>query len=393
MGYPSRLRVAVASLAVLLLAPGCGPSTIPHRTPEWDLEAQLRIGSHDDPAQALTAVGELVLGANGAVYISQPQEQRIKVFSSSGELVLTIGRKGDGPGEFSSIGSMGWLGDTLYVSDPYSRRVSLFRPDGTYVRSISNNWPAIQDVYRVLGIDRLMDDGTVVVATQVPSQLIADGSVTALPLVRMDTAGSVLATVAEISVRNSQMAMPVGNGALYSPQPFGDAPLFGVSPVGDFVVVLDRRAATSHQDAIMRFIKITSGGDTVVTQGMLYDPVRFQTELIDSILDHRSAAVTGLFGSAREARAAFSERIFRPSFFPPASAIAVASEDMVFIRREALSSSEALWEVVTSEGTHLGSVSMPSSGRVFRANGNEVWATVRDEFDVTYVVRYRVTRP
>jgi len=379
-------------IACLYLTSGCGEPSIQGRTPEWELEPELRIGSLDDPEQALTSVLALTLGPEGEIYVSQPQEQCIKVFSSSGQFLRTIGRKGEGPGEFIALGDMGWLADTLYVSDYLNQRVSFFGPDGSYLRSMSNAWPMIEEVFSPVLISRLLDDGTALVVAGFASRAIADGTVTAHPVFRMDTTGHVLRKVAEVSVQNSQIAVQVGGGTLYTDQPFGDAPLLGISPSGDFVVILDRRAARSRDDATMHFIKITSNGDTVLTRDIRYDPVPFLTELIDSVLDSRAADRAGMFGSAQEARKALDQRMFRPAFFPPASNLVVADEGWIFVRREALPGPEVLWDALSPEGVHLGSVSLPSSAQVFRATDTQVWTTERDEFDVTYVARYHIRK-
>jgi len=48
------------------------------------------------------------------------------VFDMSGKFVRNIGRDGAGPGEFRQIERFGWVGDTLWVSDPVLRRYTLF---------------------------------------------------------------------------------------------------------------------------------------------------------------------------------------------------------------------------------------------------------------------------
>lgn len=53
----------------------------------------------------------------GAVYIAQPQESRIRVFDDDGTFVRYIGRAGDGPGEFRSLGWICLRSDTLWASD------------------------------------------------------------------------------------------------------------------------------------------------------------------------------------------------------------------------------------------------------------------------------------
>jgi hypothetical protein len=142
----------------------------------------------------------------------------------------------------------------------------------------------------------------------------------------------------------------------------------------------------------MRFLKITSNGDTVQTRHIRYDPLPLPNEVIDSILDFRAARRGSATGSAQDVNRAVEEQVFRPAFYPPASMLVVADEDLIFLRREDLPGREVLWDVLSSEGISLGSVSLPISARVFRATDTHLWTTERDEFDVTYVVRYHILK-
>ncbi|MCB9519187.1 MAG: hypothetical protein H6691_09750 [Gemmatimonadales bacterium] len=54
-------------------------------------------------------------------------ERQLRVIAPDGSLLRTIGRAGEGPGEFSGPLQLGWLHDTLVVVDPGLARVTLFR--------------------------------------------------------------------------------------------------------------------------------------------------------------------------------------------------------------------------------------------------------------------------
>jgi len=72
----------------------------------------------------------------GRIFISDFQDQSIKVFDVNGNFVQTIGRQGEGPGEFSSVGRMTFLPDgRLMVTDSGSNRLSLFDREGSYLES------------------------------------------------------------------------------------------------------------------------------------------------------------------------------------------------------------------------------------------------------------------
>lgn len=63
----------------------------------------------------------------------------------SGELLKLVGRRGDGPGEYTRIASMQRVGDWLYTYDDISRRVSVHDRSGAFVRTINiSYWPPYQ---------------------------------------------------------------------------------------------------------------------------------------------------------------------------------------------------------------------------------------------------------
>ena len=77
-----------------------------------------------------------VVDRNGNIHIQDFQDQSIKVFGPNGEYMHSIGRKGEGPGEFSYIGQMAVLPDgRLWVTDGMTRRLNLFDSEGKYIES------------------------------------------------------------------------------------------------------------------------------------------------------------------------------------------------------------------------------------------------------------------
>ena len=77
-----------------------------------------------------------IVNQEGCIFISDIQDQTIKVFDSNGDFIRTIGRKGEGPGEFAYLGSQTFLPDgRLLAMDSMTMRLNLFDPEGTYLSS------------------------------------------------------------------------------------------------------------------------------------------------------------------------------------------------------------------------------------------------------------------
>ena len=106
--------------------------------------------------------------------------------------MTTIGRAGSGPGEFRGLGSIGFIGDTLYATDFQQRRTTLFGVDGRYLRTILAKPVPAEAVkidtgahrYRNLLPSRLLTGNRALAYPSIGSQEIADGKVTAIPLLR-----------------------------------------------------------------------------------------------------------------------------------------------------------------------------------------------------------------
>jgi hypothetical protein len=100
---------------------------------------ELAIGAEEgDSTKILSKPINVVVGSKGDIYVLDMQEKRIKKFDHNGDYLLMIGRPGQGPGEFM----MPYVitidhTDNLYVADYETRRISTFRPDGSFVASFA----------------------------------------------------------------------------------------------------------------------------------------------------------------------------------------------------------------------------------------------------------------
>jgi hypothetical protein len=129
MATMRRSRHVACYLAAVLLIPGCGGESAGRDGVDvspLELTDELRIGSPDDPEQSFRWFGELAVDPEGRVYTLHFQSQLIRVHDENGRLVRKIGGEGEGPGEFKSARSMGFLGDTLWVFDGGTYRFTCF---------------------------------------------------------------------------------------------------------------------------------------------------------------------------------------------------------------------------------------------------------------------------
>jgi hypothetical protein len=68
--------------------------------------------------------------AAGNIYVADARSYEIRVFAPDGRFLRRFGRQGGGPGEFRSLNSITWVGDTLVAMDGGNARLDRFTPDG-----------------------------------------------------------------------------------------------------------------------------------------------------------------------------------------------------------------------------------------------------------------------
>ncbi len=107
-------------------------------SPKLSIELVRTIGDvdTDDVNLAFNAPRGLVVDESGSVYVLDSHDQRIQVFGSDGRYVRTIGRKGQGPGEFSDPNSLDIdQQGRLFVLDDAQKRIQVLSSKGDVLRS------------------------------------------------------------------------------------------------------------------------------------------------------------------------------------------------------------------------------------------------------------------
>lgn len=79
---------------------------------------------------------DIETGSAGTVYVLDKQNAGIHVFSNSGEHLRTIGREGEGPGEFlSAAGMFLGPGDVVHILQMFPPKIIRLAPDGTPLKN------------------------------------------------------------------------------------------------------------------------------------------------------------------------------------------------------------------------------------------------------------------
>jgi hypothetical protein len=129
-----------------------------------DLEEDLVIGQEDDKNYQFYQVNDLDVDSGDNIYVADAGNSRIQKFDKNGNYILTIGGKGQGPGEFTGISDiLVDEEDKLYVLG--GRRIQIFNSSGEYLNgfvleSTISNFFLDSDGF-IFGISRISDrEGT-----------------------------------------------------------------------------------------------------------------------------------------------------------------------------------------------------------------------------------------
>lgn len=206
--------------------------------PTWSLHRTVTIGSLDDPAQILTVVGDVLTDAQH-VYVLDPQDGRIRVFSRDGKAIRDLGGRGEGPGELTLPVSMGWYGARLWVADYRLMRFTFFDVETSDAETIPYRADFQGDYYsRGVSPSAVLATGDLVGYSTVSARALAAGIVASRAMIVTDTAGTVRDTLALLSLagQSAEITAGLAGGAMYTMSPLPDTDMIDFLPDGSGAV-------------------------------------------------------------------------------------------------------------------------------------------------------------
>lgn len=387
-------------LCLALAAAGCtADASSVGRFPDHPVTAtrELSIGSVDDPQLAFTWFRSLEVGPDGTIFTLHPQEHTIRVHDSTGRFVRTIGREGKGPGEFSNAHAMGLLGDTLWVLD--RNRFIYFDLDGQVLGSrtipIDLGTDMAHSPPRPMG---LLSDGSIAGRSPDWSHLVASGEITSTAVLHLDTTSAVLDTIVAYSLVNSIWEIGKPNSSrgvhFYQAQPFSDGPLVTVSQHVPRVVIVDRHAPTGAEDPVFGVTALSLDGDTLFSRAFGYEPMEIDQRTVDSLVDATVKQLSRAPDAPAEGRLAEWARasLYVPKYRPPVTQLVVGRDGSIWLAAERTDPVTITWRVLSPAGDAVGIVKLPARFSPMLVDGEHVWGAQYDEFDIPYIVRYRIAR-
>lgn len=351
----------------------------------WRLRMERTIGSAvagDGPEFGF--ITDIARGSDGRLYVADPMTGGIIVLSEMGEHIGTIGRRGDGPGEFRAPSALEVLaGDTLVVVDSRLWRVSTFDEHGSLLETeqlvVLPSGPAA-------AFDVGPDGGVYHLSFQPWSRAL---SATAADLrevrrfpndvVRWDENDAAWSTVKRVPGleayvdRGSIQTLPFGNGPVWTA-------VRGGLWYSDSDSLFLHRFSQEGRETCRVAIEIAP---TTVSEG------------------ERSAFFEATDRDSKESRErarASRDGIPMPAVKPVVQRLTASENGMVWIRRYDKSylgepSDSSRWLVVDADGQARARVSMPPDFRLARIYPERAYGVSTDSLGVQRVAVYRIIKP
>ena len=342
-------------------------------------EPSLDIGGGDSAdAYLLHRVITSEVLPGGRVAVANTGTAEVRIFDSAGRHLSTVGRRGQGPGEFSSPWHLHAMpGDSLLVVDLRGFRFNVFGPNGAFVRSYTT--PVATGAEGTELVD-WFDDGTALVhryERTEPDTQSTEPRRSRLSLFRIASDGRMLDSLGFFAAQTSV------SGNLYVWGPYTH------ETAHDSTVYV----GLADQYEILRY---TNRGKLV---GIIRRDLPNRPTTAADIAAFREAALPRDLAERENPQLrARIERMFVAAryapVFPPYFHLRTDQPGNLWAQEYTPRIGEGrIWSVFDPEGIYLGDVEMPDRFRVYQIGADFVLGQWRDADDVEHVRRYPIIKP
>lgn len=385
---------AALFLAAFLATGGCGGSSgeLAERTPtEFTIADSMRISPEDAD---LSRVGYMAVMPSGAIVVTQPEEDHLRVFGDGKPRI--VGRKGGGPGEFSNLTRIGQFADSLWVLDPGQARVTIFDrrletwrtmpdPPAVPVEPDSAD-PRVRstDLY----VNALLPDGmlraSVAFQRSMPPAWAQGAPEGSRFYWAVDPEGHLHRQLASLPSDDCWLTKSTGTGSAAVLIPFCQTQLTtALDGSTDLGILL---APPPKDDrATYRVVVIGWRGDSLIDRQFRYSPVPIPQRVADSALDARRRLDPGQSPQIRELNAA----LIVPAHYPPIHRILLGRDGTVWLEEHATEPGHH-WLELDPTGRPAGRVTVAANVKVLAAEHGTLWGTEEDADGLLGIVRFRL---
>ena len=381
------------------------------------------------PEQTFSSIAEIAIGPDGSVFVlDRPAAGTpfLRQYDAAGRFLRTIGRAGDGPGEYRAPSGLAVLRDgRVLLRGGANHRINVYDHGGEPLASWRLNETGTYIAQNVIVVDT---GGTIWVRT--PPRFLRTGTRLPPQFTRLTSAGALVDTVLAPEMPNANppsLSAQSGNASVSLPVPYTSAATFALSPLGYFVTGVSSRYAIE-----LRVPPRRPGppawrvGDPVISLRRERVP---SVPVPDAERDARREDI--------ETRLRRTDPSWRwsgmdiPRVKPPFTSFRVANDGRIWVLTSQPSErfdpdsdattgasisisgaaggggggagaprqappppvpwrSPAVYDVLEPDGRWIGQVRIPYGVTAHVMQGDHVWASTSNEDGVPYVKRYRI---
>ena len=368
-----RTSSLLSSICVILLLAGCGGGSSGPNLGDWTLTTDELTLTKDLQVSESEAfyfgrIFDLDVTSEGQMVVADWDAKNIKVLRPDGTLLDTLGREGEGPGEFQQLRSVQVArGDSIYAYDPRRSRLTVFAP------------PPSLTLARTLTISR--EEGFAGQVHVLEDRLLgAFGSgVSPEDGVRrpapdpwrwINASGTPGDTV--MMARQRKRALESTNGRIrIRPIPFARRTQTAVGP--------QSRLYYGWTDSL-RIAAQAPDGTSEAVASVPTEPIPVQEAERDSALTHLDGEMKGMLASAL------------PDTKPAFTDLIVADTGRLWVERppKKPGTETVSWWVLNPESKTIHEVQLPAEVTLEAVRNGKAYGTTETEMGAPAVVRYRI---
>lgn len=423
---------AIATLAISACDGAVGVRTddrLISEAPELTLVEELRLGSFDDPDAGFSWIGGVDVDRDRRIFVAESQDVEIRIYDWDGRALGRFGRRGEGPGEFRHMGAMGVTGDTVWVIEGGLRpRVTLFDREGRLLDARAGSTVSIpvEGCSGLVSPRGLRPDGTLwswmTTISCGPNDAengVGPNDSVPIPRVRFSPAGEVLDTVGWDPIPPPEMRTPPGFVRAERPPPVevGGERFTVPSPpeprrlqwlaLPDGKLITDVRLPSSPDVSTFLAARLDVRGDTIYARRLRYRPTRYSEAELDTLAEEAARRPGSGFMmmqggvvvepdapdpdvSAR-ARSRIRSQMNFPEFRYPVGRATSTSDGSMWLPLEGGATvGTTSFLLLDPDGATRGRVTLPERAGVRWRSGDTILVVEPDDFDVPWLVRYRI---
>lgn len=345
-----------------------------------------------------TYVTHAALGPNGLVAVAQPRDGTVQFFNlaDASRPLASAGRRGEGPGEFGSVGQVGWIGTRLWVTDGSRPRAEFFDQRARVIGSRAFDLPSSPARHtRFVAPTAILRDS---VALFVPSAIagpvaLAPGAADAVvPILLHRPRHNRYDTLAQIRPVRSVMVLVGDRGASVSSQPLMGHDFVRTGADGQRILLVLQSSPTVP-DGRARVEVRTTRGELVFGSDLGLRGREVTTREWDALFARYVASNTGdTWSTSALAIAGLRAVLQRPRYTPVIADAVLGQDGTIWLRKHSERGKDAEWLVLSPAGAVQGTIVLPAATRALDVTADRVVAASRDADDVETLFWARVER-